>query len=277
MLEQTDWLPTELDESTSSLEGSRAPTYHLRGDGKVCQVSAAASGPSFTEYSLKFDPVGQSLKTSLGLELSEQIGCSLTWQEQVTPLGRWWWVLSMPERPIDDSGFGLLPTATSVDWKGRGPNSKQNGLDKMAKLGLLPTPQAYSHKDSSPPGTTPLDRMVRWGDPNGRMLPTPSATTYGRNKGGQNQDGPERPSLETMAKGGMLPTPRSADGMAGPLRSKDAIKNGLEKRGRATDSRLEDAIALQQDQSNGTGNGRLSLCFVEWMMGYSAGWTDVSD
>lgn len=169
MSAQTDWLQTELDELISSLEDSRVRTSLLQEDEKVCPVSAAACGPSFSELSLRSDPVGQSLRMSLGLELSALTGCSLTWQEQVTPLGRWWWVLSMPERRTDGSGYG---------W-----------------------------------------------------LPTPSAASYGRNKGGANPDGKERPSLETMAKNGTL----------------------------------------------GHGSGRLSPCFVEWLMGYPVGWTDVSD
>ena len=201
MLTQIDWLATELDESTSSLEDSRARTSALQEPESACPVSAAASGPSFTEYCLNSDPVGLSLRTSLGLELSALIGSSLTWQEQVTPLGRWWWVLSMPAPCTDGSGFGLLPT--------------------------------------------------------------PSATTYGRNKGGQNPNGPERPSLETMAKAGMLPTPNSRD-------YKGAPGQGCQERG-GHQSSLPAAV------SNGPGTGRLSPCFVEWMQGYPAGWTDVSD
>ena len=195
MLEQNDWLQTELDELTSSPEDSPARTSALREDEKVCLVSAAACGPSFTELSLKFDPVGQSLRMSLGLELSAQTQCSLTWQEQLTPLGRWWWVLSMPELPTDGSGFGLLPTPTVSS----GAQTKEN-----------PTP-----------GQTGGTTLEGWA----RMLPTPTA--------------------------------RDCKGVDAP--------------GREGGSSLPQAIL------DGTGEKRLSPCFVEWMMGYPAGWTDVSD
>ena len=148
MLEQDDWLQTELEELTSSPEGFHVKTSPLQENAQVCQVSAAACGPSFSELSLKFDPVGQSLRMSLGLELSALTKCSLTWQEQVTPLGRWWWVLSMPERRTGGSGFGLLPTIKASDGrtKGNGGNRKSPGLDQMAKAGMLPTPTARDWK-----------------------------------------------------------------------------------------------------------------------------------
>jgi len=306
MLEQSDWLQTELDELTSSPEDFPAKTSPSQVPAPVCLVSAAACGPSFSELSLKFDPVGQLLRMSLGLELSALTGCSLTWQERVTPLGRWWWVLSMPELPIDDSGFGLLqtpstggmdggsnsrratkrrgdfwnmlptPSATTYgrnkggqnpDGKERPSGAKRSITINDAVKWMLPTPQAYSHRDSNAPGTTPLDRMVRWGDPNGRMLPTPTARDWKSTQAGEaTHEKNSRPLSEVVGK--MLPTPRASEAMHAPLRIPENIKDG---------SRLEDVIALQQDENNGPGTGRLSPCFVEWMMGYPAGWTDVSD
>lgn len=186
-------LSTFQNQLTLFPEGSPVKISALQDPERGCQVSAAVSGLSFLELSLKSDRVGQSLRMSLGLELSELTGCSLTWREQTTPLGRWWWVLSMPELRTEDSECGLLPTIKASDGrpKGDGGNRKSPGLDQLAKAGLLPTPTAKS---------------------------------YGRNKGGANPDGKIRPSLETL-----------------------------------------------------TGQKRLSPCFVEWMMGYPAEWTDVSD
>lgn len=74
------------------------------------------------------------------------------------------------------------------------------------------------------------------------LLPTPTASTYGKNQGGAaGKKGPARYSLQAMAsKGTLLPTIMSARG----------------------------EVAL------GTPDGaRLCPTFVEWMMGYEAGWT----
>ncbi len=205
MLQQTDWLATELEELTSSRADSPARISASLENAAACQVSAAASGPSFTESLLKFDRVGLSLRTFLGSELSELMQCSMTWQEQITPLGRWWWVLSMPELRTDGSGFGLLPTAKASDGrpKGNGGNRKSPGLDQLAKAGMLPTPTAMD------------------------------AT----NRGYQYSQGDKSKPVLT----------------------------------------LPGAVGAATSPQNGPGTGRLSPCFVEWMMGYPAGWTDVSD
>ena len=240
---QIDWLETESDESTSSLGGFPVKTFLLPVLELACPVSAAACGPSYFELSLRCDRVGASLRMYLALELSELTRCLMTWQEQTTPLGRWWWVLSMPELRTDENGFGLLPTPSETPYGRNKGGQNRDGperpsLETMAKNGMLPTPQAYSHKDSNPPGTTPLDRMVRWGDPDGRMtsakntqsattrtiaktlttvgspgiqstlLPTPKASD-GRPKG--NGGNRKSPGLDQMAKAGRLPTPTARD------------------------------------------------------------------
>ncbi len=232
MLEQTDWLATELAESVSSPEAFPAKTSASQDNEPACPVSAAACGPSFFEYSLKLDPVGLSLRMSLGCALSEAIKCSLTWQEQVTPLGRWWWVLSMPERRTDGNGFGLLPTICSADCD---PAKGERGeLSAFFR------------------GTKGYQR---------RLLPTAKASD-GRTKG--NGGNRKSPGLDQMAKAGMLPTPTARDWKS--TRASQATHN--------RNSRPpSEAIGMQ----DGTGTRRLSPCFVEWLMGYPAGWTDVSD
>ena len=52
------------------------------------------------------------------------------------------------------------------------------------------------------------------------MLPTPSATPYGSNQGGgMGRVGPARPSLSSMAKSGMWPTPTAGDSKASGSRN----------------------------------------------------------
>jgi len=92
------------------------------------------------------------------------------------------------------------------------------------------------------------------------------------------------PDLAMAVK--MWPTPRCGDGMLGPLRNPENIKDG---------SRLEDAVALyptpQSRDWKGTsqrfnhGNttdclpnaigGQLNPTWVEWLMGWPLGWTDL--
>jgi hypothetical protein len=110
-----------------------------------------------------------------------------------------------------------------------------------------------------------LPPLVRLTDETGSgSLPTPSATSYGTNHGGgMGRVGPVRPSLETMARKDLWPTPTQA--MAkdyGPLGSK-AWQHNFD-RGRL------DATAKAYGTKNA---GSLNPAWVEFLMGYETGWT----
>ncbi len=188
-------MPTE--GSTSSLGGFPANLSALPVPAKA-KKTKGGSGRNSTALLKKPDPVGALLRTCLVSGLGMQTMSWATWKNPGTPTGRWWWVLSMPERHTDGSGFGLLPTAKASDGrtKGNGGNRKSPGLDQMAKAGMLPTPTARDWKSTQA-----------------------SDATHERNS---------RPLSEVVGR-------------------------------------------------NGPGTKRLSPCFVEWMMGYPEGWTDVDD
>ena len=94
------------------------------------------------------------------------------------------------------------------------------------------------------------------------MLPTPSASSYGSNRGGAaGRTGPVRESLETMARNGSLPTPQARD-MKGPPGKACQERGGHQ-------SSLPSALG----QSTRCLNPR----FVEWMMGFPLLWTETQD
>ncbi len=92
-------------------------------------------------------------------------------------------------------------------------------------------------------------------------LPTPTRQSYGYNQ----QDSPGaavRPSLQTMAARGMWPTPNVP---------------GRTLKG-AQDRRRDGGPSLAQVQLNsGATSGSLNPTWVEWLMGFPAGWTDLGD
>jgi len=131
-------------------------------------------------------------------------------------------------------------------------------------------------------------------------FPTPAATSYGSsgNEGGGNTLTAHRPFLETMARKNKWPTPRTADW------------KGATKLSPTTKRRVEEGIAnlpeaLQENrrmwptpsamQGNNTGlmgewggsknwvrttnpelaTGQLNPTWVEWLMGFPSGWTDL--
>jgi hypothetical protein len=135
------------------------------------------------------------------------------------------------------------------------------------------------------------------------LYPTPSNMSYGSsgNGTGNNTVSRGRPSLETMARRGWWPTPNASDykGATTPEAAKDWAKRGTnlseaaqlatvgrwptptarlgEQRGaqakRYTDPKrsndLDDAVAA----SGATGS--LNPTWVEWLMGFPLGWTDL--
>ena len=101
--------------------------------------------------------------------------------------------------------------------------------------------------------SSPTDYHLASGDRQALGLyPTPTAQTYGSQRA---LTGAARPSLDTMARRGMLPTPVARDGQcrkSGP---------GAEKR---------NSLPLSE-----RAGGRLHPRFVEWMMGFPDGWTEI--
>jgi hypothetical protein len=123
------------------------------------------------------------------------------------------------------------------------------------------------------------------------LLPTPTAQSYGSNQGGaMGRRGKIRYSLDSMAKRGMLPTPRccSGDRSSGMNRTEmyNALKMwptplardykmpGMSKERLATrgPDNLTSAMRLME------GTGALNPTWVEWLMGFPSEWTalDVS-
>jgi hypothetical protein len=88
----------------------------------------------------------------------------------------------------------------------------------------------------------------------GFCLPTVSASSYGSNKGGAaGRVGKERPSLETMARKNLWPTPMATD-----------YKNRGERK------------AHQQIQLQTLVGGQLNPTWVELLMGYPEGWAELN-
>lgn len=92
-------------------------------------------------------------------------------------------------------------------------------------------------------------------------LPTPAATEYGTNQGGAaGRTGKIRPSLSTMARKNMWPTPTSSMMTMGDLEQARFAGN--------------DPNRPKYQEANRVG-GTLNPLWVEWLMGWPTGWTDL--
>lgn len=157
------------------------------------------------------------------------------------------------------AAMGLLPTPLAEMGRrthrglSRGKANGQRGADlgSVIATAMLPTPvkgdaSLAGGRDYASPnrnaGQTLSDVMLGY-------LPTPTATPYGTNKGGQNPDGRVRPSLQTM-----LATPTARDWRSG-------------KASEATHGRNSHPLSEQLGQ-RGLHGTTLLLPIVRWMMGY---------
>jgi hypothetical protein len=167
----------------------------------------------------------------------------------------------MLERRTDDSGCGLLPTPSS-QMAGENEDYLSSLVTKDGRPMTLQE-RAYDPKAGKHVKRT-LNRVVKMG-----MLPTPTAAdsvgsrnrTSSRPPDSKHHDGITLTDAVWM---GMLPTPRSTDGE----------KGGPNQRGSKGDMALPMAV-LHIDQTGSAGPMRLNPSFVEAMMGYPPGWTEI--
>jgi DNA (cytosine-5)-methyltransferase 1 len=138
--------------------------------------------------------------------------------------------------------------------------------------GLLPSPKSIEVDASkTSKGTHGFNRIAsdgrEWGNNLGTlipMLPSPRAGNPGsrpNKKGG-------KILAEEIAKAGMLPTPKAIDGIV--RHSEKMARKKTENNG---DVDLSIAIMMSQDGKR-TGM-KLQPAFVEWMMGFPIGWTEI--
>lgn len=101
------------------------------------------------------------------------------------------------------------------------------------------------------------------------LLPTPSACSYGSNKGGAaGRVGKERHSLESMARRGLLPTPSASHCETRPA----ATWNMASQSGRSLGAMARHAMWPTPTSTPQVG-GQLNPTWVEWLMGWPLGWT----
>jgi len=109
------------------------------------------------------------------------------------------------------SGFAWYDRASS-SWK-----TWQRSLFGGWETYSEPFPHSGTMRSGIASGPSTLAPLTgACGSSSSPIFPTPSATPYGTNQGGgMGRVGPARPSLSSMAKSGMWPTPRASDAERG--------------------------------------------------------------
>lgn len=209
---------------------------------RVLVASEAAHGETSLVSLAKFDPSSRSWRTSGLFAVEDSPLFSATLPRSGMTRSGTLYLLEPLVRHIYGTGSGsspIVPTPTANDANGSGSRNTAN---------------SKAH-----PGVSLTD-WARGDGGTGRMLPTPTAASYGSTNNGKRGDGSTyktagTPSLETMARHGMLPTPQASD-----------WKNGAD---------YSDGSRGHSPQLRRLSPGRLNPRFVEWMMRYPIGFTDI--
>jgi hypothetical protein len=217
-------------------------------------------------FSVEDFPASPSVSQDAGLETPTTVGSGLSSSESFALLdqhGSWLrtsqgyvqprldgsleeYSQTWPRAGSMQSGIAYLRPPSALITRGTGSGS------------WLPTPQAFDANGGvlmngggnvkKWNGVNSLAGMARTG-----MWPTPT-TQDAKNNGGPSQWERNSDPLNVAVQR-MWPTPTSADGMGGPGNS-----------GRDGGENLRTAVG-----------GSLNPLFVEWLMGYPEGWTDLED
>lgn len=254
------------DLSMSSAAASPAKTYPARERESESTASAADSGQKCTESFARFDHASHSWKTPQCSLLAGLDEFSETW----------------PKSGMMHAGRAYpLPTAA------RPTAGKESGY-----LHMMPTPTACNapNTGSNTSGPKSLLDVARSGWNPGQQWPTPQATDYKRMKytpetlakRKNHQQG--LPEMVYSLEFKMFPTPACQDApktwrtpvMADHKAVWQSRETILARPGKNMQIQLNQQVMLYKDKDGNRPNGgALNPMWVEWLMGWPIGWTDL--
>ena len=232
----------ELSLSTSSQVDTLANLSPSQVEKKVKKIRDT-SGQSILDLSKSSDRLGLLEKTLVDTLNSVSTPYSRTWRVKVTPQGHLVFQLlaSAPTTKEKESGLWRTP-----DNMAGGSNLP--GIQKALDAGHLKRPSGQQIQ-------VRLADQVR--EP--RLWPTPLNSDW------KNMDTAKQQSLSKEAK--LWPTPTSRDGKGG-------YQGGRIRNGKISRDTLD--VTVQYTDNKDKTGGQLNPTWVEWLMGYPQGWTDLN-
>ena len=252
----------DADEWTSSPEAIPASPSHSPASKKALKT-IATSGRQCLSLLSKKDPLLLLAKTLLVTSRWGSTKCFLTWKVKATPQGRLLFQLapSMPRTEETESGSSpnmwATPTAATAQGTSRPPSPGGVSRDLRQDVRLFPTPTAQDNAQVRGVGKTVGTKRGTTLGGFARMWPTPQAADH------KNMDTAGQKMLSSEVK--LWPTPRASEWKGtGPLGSK------------SHNHRLEKGYLDATVQERSQVSGSLNPAWVEWLMGYPEGWTDLN-
>lgn len=236
-----------------------ARTSALQGAAPASTASAAECGPTWRGSLARFDPSTSLWRTAQPSLLGDSDECSVTWPRSGMTAGGQCWEQPTLAPPTSATGSGLwLPKPCTVDTGAFFNQSQSAGaalrptLGAMAKHGLWPTPTASL------------------GTNGGRVTPTKAR------EGGT--------LIEALSARTLWPTPTvcgnynrkgasktSGDGLATAVQ-KCATPTARDWRSGKASQATHDKNSRPLSEQVG---GLLNPAWVEWLMGWPIGWTEL--
>lgn len=249
---------------TSFLAASRVRTLAQLGRAPASKVSAAASGRNSSGLLARFDPNACTWRTAQYSLLGDSEPFSETWPRWGSMRNGASYLLPTPALRICESASGLWPTPTVCG------NNNQPGASKTAGWGL-----SSAAKQWATPSASDAKRGGRITDAmTGTSLaqqvntpahwPTPTASLG--TKGGRitPRKGREGGTLIEAVSARTWPTPNASDA------NKWSNQPLADRLAKGQQVRLNTAVAPE-----GGKGGQLNPAWVEWLMGWPIGWTEL--
>jgi hypothetical protein len=278
------------ERSMSSLAGSLAKTSAPPEKAPELTEPGAECGATWHASLAKFDPVSRSWKTpqcSLLAGLDEFSG---TWPRWGMMRAGECWELTTLEPRIGESESGLWPTLRAQDREGLKAGRKRDspGLGVVVRTpSMWPTPTVCGNHNCKGASATSGDGLATAV----KMWPTPDTCAGGTGPSQLNRDSPR---LATIVKHPRLwNTPKARDWKDGTSKGKagwtgDLGKQVLWATPQASDNRDRGNLGMpliqrrqkigkqiSLGQSVSATSGALNPPWVEWLMGWPIGWTDL--
>ena len=244
---QIEMFPT----ATSSQRATRASPFHLPGSAEA-QKMTDISGHTYFPLFKPNDPLGAFSKMFMGMSLWASTRCYLTWNVKPTPSGRSLFQLVPQTLRTDATEFGSSPETWPT------PTASQRG---SRSEDLIVNRSTVQRRESGQQRGMDLQTAAK-------MWPTPRACSEMAAENIHNRVNDKNPNLETVVARTMWPTPQASDN-----RDQGCMEDPSIQRRIKIGKQIGLTTAVKETRSSGSLNPQ----WVEWLMGYPEGWTDLED
>ena len=183
------------------------------------------------------DPLGAFSRMFMGMSLWASTKCYLTWSVKPTPQGRSLFQLAPQTLRTDATEFGSSPEMWATPSAADSVGTTGGGQGKSLRTDV-------------------------------KMWPTPRACSAMAAENIHNRVNDKNPNLETVVARTMWPTPQASDN-----RDQGCMEDPSIKRRIKMGKQIGLTTAVKETRSSGSLNPQ----WVEWLMGYPEGWTDLED